>query len=725
MSNGDDNALQDFIINEYTFFSQEHDLHEIQYSVDGAMAHGEHIVLWNTGFSRVGVTKLSSDGSIFAETNIQMSHNPLQVLGLNITNDELYEIIFTELKPGGDIVIHYGLYNQQGGEISTKVLVDNVARSDESNNAGQAVFADDGNIAIVLQNGSDRSTLYLFSDGEIVKQSILSSNQCIVRLKSGKLALSQQDDTNTLREFDFSTGDWGEEYSLAVSNVQRMFQTDSLQANDLLIDDGTYLIGYALESNTQNRFINLLEIGITGTQVYYCGLLPDGSIFLLYSERLDNRGLASWSNKLIILSLTYNPNPNPTEQRTIITIGGRWYAEGIQHEVIKYNNENGEYIIELIDYFSDSISREAGELRFFTDMITGRGPDIIVDAGHNLINQEYLADLNVFIDNDPELSRSDFFQNILSSLETPDGKLPLITNAFYIWTMLARRDNTEKLEHFTFDSLLLRLDELDALALAGNYMSRERFIRNAIQFSGNDFIDWDNNKANLDSDAFIAMLDIASRLPEQKDARITISEDNNLRHLFNGRQLLHEYTLMRPEDYYFMQAKARNSFVAIGMPTTSGGQNIVQPVEGIGINIGSQNKEAAWDFVRRFLLPDGSPFFGGIPLRIDKYEEIITELMTPVFWEFTLPSIGAVTGEEQFKRFLFNGEEIDVYAMTAEDAVEIRGFIESATIRHRIDNALMAIIEEDSQNFFNGIRTAADTARIMQNRVQTYLNEKG
>jgi len=47
----------------------------------------------------------------------------------------------------------------------------------------------------------------------------------------------------------------------------------------------------------------------------------------------------------------------------------------------------------------------------------------------------------------------------------------------------------------------------------------------------------------------------------------------------------------------------------------------------------------------------------------------------------------------------------------------------SAVVGLRSDSTVWAIIEEEFQNFKNGLRSSADTARIIQNRVQTYLNE--
>ena len=55
----------------------------------------------------------------------------------------------------------------------------------------------------------------------------------------------------------------------------------------------------------------------------------------------------------------------------------------------------------------------------------------------------------------------------------------------------------------------------------------------------------------------------------------------------------------------------------------------------------------------------------------------------------------------------------------------IREIIDTASLRWNYDYTIMMIINEGIDDFFAGLRTAEDTARIMQNRVQTVLNERG
>jgi hypothetical protein len=118
-----------------------------------------------------------------------------------------------------------------------------------------------------------------------------------------------------------------------------------------------------------------------------------------------------------------------------------------------------------------------------------------------------------------------------------------------------------------------------------------------------------------------------------------------------------------------------------------------------------------------------------LPMRIDKFEARLTELMTPAYWEETDPEIGAVEGEEQPEEFNWSSAEVFrivyLYAMTEEEAAKVREVVTGATMRQQFDETVWIIVNEESPAFFNGARSAEETVRVMQNRVQRYLDEQG
>jgi hypothetical protein len=69
--------------------------------------------------------------------------------------------------------------------------------------------------------------------------------------------------------------------------------------------------------------------------------------------------------------------------------------------------------------------------------------------------------------------------------------------------------------------------------------------------------------------------------------------------------------------------------------------------------------------------------------------------------------------------------EINIYAMTDNEVMSTREIVESANILARsIHPGLWDLIAGDIDSFFADVRSAEDTARIIQDRVSTYLSER-
>jgi len=251
-------------------------------------------------------------------------------------------------------------------------------------------------------------------------------------------------------------------------------------------------------------------------------------------------------------------------------------------------------------------------------------------------------------------------------------------------------------------------------------MTGERFLTQALMMSGQDFIDWTEGRANLDNDAFIHMLEIAARLPHEIEE--FVDWDDYVSHyqlMQRGEQLLSMAFLGSPMDIKIYTAVLEN-VRALGVPTEEGGAHVVLPSAGLGINITSEHQDVAWAFIRQTLLPDADTGWN-FPLRLDLFDEMIEEASTPQFWtddegnEHAMGRGGVGFG---------GGLMIELEDMTAEEAALLRSIIESASLLGRFDEALTEMIQEETLPFFHGDRSAADTARILQNRIQTFLSER-
>ena len=62
--------------------------------------------------------------------------------------------------------------------------------------------------------------------------------------------------------------------------------------------------------------------------------------------------------------------------------------------------------------------------------------------------------------------------------------------------------------------------------------------------------------------------------------------------------------------------------------------------------------------------------------------------------------------------------------ITEDDIQKLTQMLEGLDTVMRYDAAVFNIVFEELDGYYNGIRTAEEAAQIIQNRVQTYLDEQ-
>jgi len=195
-----------------------------------------------------------------------------------------------------------------------------------------------------------------------------------------------------------------------------------------------------------------------------------------------------------------------------------------------------------------------------------------------------------------------------------------------------------------------------------------------------------------------------------------------------GQQLLSMVTFASPDKYQAFTDTFEDS-IFLGVPTANGGVNIIIPYSQIGIGAATEHADAAWEFLRTFLLPSAADFSRdfsgdiGFPIRIDLYNELIEDAKTPRTY------LGETGKEVEYPREVLNVYDgtgrVELYAMSDETANGLRALIESAVSLERgMGDELWEVIEGDLADFFSGVRTAEETARIIQNRAERWLSEQ-
>ncbi|MEG2383702.1 MAG: hypothetical protein RSB39_08950, partial [Oscillospiraceae bacterium] len=71
-----------------------------------------------------------------------------------------------------------------------------------------------------------------------------------------------------------------------------------------------------------------------------------------------------------------------------------------------------------------------------------------------------------------------------------------------------------------------------------------------------------------------------------------------------------------------------------------------------------------------------------------------------------------------------DGMTVDFFAITQEEADQIRALIDSVEKTGIYDESIMGIIKEEAALFFKGEKTVEQTAEMVQSRMSIYVNEQ-
>lgn len=169
----------------------------------------------------------------------------------------------------------------------------------------------------------------------------------------------------------------------------------------------------------------------------------------------------------------------------------------------------------------------------------------------------------------------------------------------------------------------------------------------------------------------------------------------------------------------------------IGYPTVDGsGGNRINGRNCYAITTKSANSEGAWAFIESMLQYEEVSESGGnsyLPVRKDMLEETFTLAMKE---NGSYDENGEIMLDEDGNPMIwpkvtwgYDDWECEIYAATPEQIQALRDLIDSSVAATNNNQTIMSIIQEESQAFFEGQRSAQEVADVIQSRVQTYVSE--
>lgn len=476
-----------------------------------------------------------------------------------------------------------------------------------------------------------------------------------------------------------------------------------------------------------------LDVDIDSAAVREMALLPDGQLLAVMLDTAHNWGIQTVEEAQPLQWARIARAEGEDAGRKLLTVAVMSISEDMRLATLQYNREHPDYRVVLKDYagVNGQRSHEEAVAAMDLDLVSGREPDILAVDYLDLeryTSKGLLEDLNQYLDSSDKLHREDLVETVVNAY-TLDGKLVALPTWFRLETIIGKKSMLGEGDHWNIGDMAAFFDKYQD-ARVWQSASPESMLEICMKFNQPYFVDWGNGSCDFDSEEFIQLLEFAGQ--------------------FSGKESFGGWNRIRQEDgraLLWIKWCAKVDFVSempqwfegeevsyIGYPVLDGKPGIMleTSADSYGILSVSPHREQAWDYLEYVILAKGGSdeHFSVLRKELDRMLEESAE------GPYELDEDGEVRldGEGNPVRKItgintYIGNDLDDlvvydYVPLPEEAELVKELVSRARPAPGFHEVIENIILEEAAGYFAGDRGAEETAVLIQNRVQLYLDEQ-
>ncbi len=515
--------------------------------------------------------------------------------------------------------------------------------------------------------------------------------------------------------YDINTGSLGAE-PLELPSVFDNANVYASSLHDFVLGDSNGIYTYDMGDKDAVKLMDFIASDTAITGIGGIELIDDNSFYGSYYD--DNEG------KQIFSKFT-KVDPSEITEKKIINLAGLWIDYNVRKMIVDYNKKSQTTKVIIRDYSTAAYDYNEMLDTFNNDIIKGNTPDIILMSSDmnvdNYANKGVFEDLYQYIDKDKDISREDYMTNVLE-LGALNGKLYYITPSFYVSTVFAKSSIVGDKPGWTMDEYKKISKEVGSRYDFG-IMSKSDFISAALNYNADEYIDWATGKVSFNSPEFISLLQYTDNLPDMVDY-----ESDDVNDYWNSydafyrenRAILYQTGIYSFRDVnYVEQGLFGEKATMIGFPNAGGSGTTINGNTLIAMGAKSNNKDEAWEFIRELLLDDyqDSITSGGFPIKLSSIEKCKQAAKERPFY--------MENGEKVYydDTYFVSGQEITIEPMSDAKMDEVISFFSTLTNKSGYNQGVTDIVLEEAAAYFSAQKSAEDVVKVIQNRVQIYVDE--
>lgn len=599
---------------------------------------------------------------------------------LDDTGAELQRFDLTALADGAEYFhISYLLAGQDG-----------YLYTSDGQNTVYAIDSNTGQKAFSLEVDDWINGIYLLSDGTVAAQ--IYGGEGVV-----------------LKPVNSASRTWGEDI-LLTNHANNIY--NGAAGYDIYYSDNSDLYGFRTNGNVEEKLLNWIESDLSGG---VANLFPlTGDRFLGITYDYNNGG-----TDFVLLTKTDRSQLKP---QTTLTLACLYMDYDVRAQVVEFNKSNSEYRIQVKDYsqYNSDDDYSAGLMKLNTEILSGQVPDIILVDSELPINQYaakgLLENLYPYIEADSSLGGREALVEPFFDAVAVGDVLPYIASSFTISTTMGASRVVGEEPGWTIDELTAALAQMPQGCQAFANMSRTDVLMTLLNNSIDSYVDWDSGECRFDGADFAQLLEFCQTFPESIDYENWENLPTEEELIKQGLVLLIQSHISSFDDLAWQKSYFGEDYTLKGYPCESGSGSSFIANSGLAISAKCAHKDVAWDFISYLLDPtyQKENSFYGLPTNRAALQQMIDDTLQNAD-EYGVAAASASDlvdiSAEQFR-------------VTQEDIDKVLYLIEHTDNVMSYNSAITNIVVEESSAFFAGQKSADDTARIIQDRVRTYISEQ-
>jgi len=413
--------------------------------------------------------------------------------------------------------------------------------------------------------------------------------------------------------------------------------------------------------------------------------------------------------------------PKTKDGKTIVTVALLGKDRFYEAAKTKFESKHPDIEIQLQPFKQPDDKWNEGDYEKFikatnTAVLSGKGADILPTnnlAINKFTEKKLLLDMNTLLDKDTTLDKSKLQGNVLKAMEVKGGlyRMPI---TYFMSALVGDNDILQHASAGPDDSSWdwQKFSDYARKLIAEGTKSGKSYyawandkpedaLTDLIVANYPQFINQEERKANFESQKFLDNLSLIQELYE--DQVLVRNPDSSKKALFSSTVILSPADFIEGQYSLFSNPKLLQKPHEAGQ---SSGVFFTVPYQ-LGIQAKSAVQDEAWQFIA-FLLSE----------EMQAASERYGFSMQSAVNEKELQQL-----HEQTKKGDYKISTGDTVIVSDEQFAAFKAFLPTAGSYVLGDERLFTIITEEAKSFFNKQKFAAEVAKLIQNRVTTYLNE--